>query len=68
VGKSTGKTYHREGKVAGAGVVISGATPIPWRCPVAENVITGRPLDESIFARAATAAMKAQRPLTLHFN
>jgi xanthine dehydrogenase YagS FAD-binding subunit len=52
-----------ERKVTGARIVLSGAAPIPWRCLDAENVVTGRPLDESIIARAATAAMKEARPL-----
>ena len=52
-----------EGNVAGARIVLSGAAPIPWRSPEAEEVITGRPLDESTIARAAAAAMKAARPL-----
>lgn len=52
-----------EGKVAGARVVLSGAAPIPWRCPDAEDVITGRSLNESIIDQAAAAAMKAARPL-----
>ncbi len=52
-----------EGNVAGARIVLSGAAPIPWRSPEAEDIITGRPLEESIIARAAAAAMKAARPL-----
>jgi xanthine dehydrogenase YagS FAD-binding subunit len=51
------------GKVAGVRIVLSGAAPIPWRSPEAEDAITGRPLDESVVARAAAAAMKAARPL-----
>ena len=50
-------------KVSGARVVLSGAAPIPWRSPEAEDAITGRPLDESTVTRAAAAAMKAARPL-----
>ena len=52
-----------EGKVAGAKIVLSGAAPIPWRSTEAEDVILGRPLDESIIARAAAAAMKTAQPL-----
>lgn len=52
-----------EGKVAGARIVLSGAAPIPWRSPDAEDAITGRLLDEATVARAAAAAMKAARPL-----
>ena len=54
----------REGKVAGARVVLSGAAPIPWRSREAEDAILGRPLDESTVARAAAAAMKASHPLS----
>jgi xanthine dehydrogenase YagS FAD-binding subunit len=50
-------------KVAGAKVVLSGAAPTPWRCLDAEKVITGQTLNESIVAQAASAAMKAARPL-----
>ena len=52
-----------EGKVAGARIVLSGAAPIPWRSREAEDAILGRPLDEATVSRAATAAMKAARPL-----
>lgn len=52
-----------ESKVVGARVVLSGAAPIPWRCPDAEKVILGQALDESTIARAAEAAMKAAMPL-----
>ena len=52
-----------EEKVVGAKVVLSGAAPIPWRCPDAEKVIMGQTLNESIVAQAASAAMKAARPL-----
>jgi len=51
------------GKLAGARIVLSGAAPIPWRSPDAEDAIVGRPLDESTIARAAAAAMKAAQPL-----
>ena len=52
-----------ESKVADAKVVLSGAAPIPWRCPDAEKVITGQTLNESIIAQAASAAMKAAMAL-----
>ena len=52
-----------ENKVVGAKVVLSGAAPIPWRCPDAEKVIMGQTLNESIIAQAASAAMKAAMPL-----
>lgn len=51
------------GKVAGAKIVLSGAAPIPWRCPDAEKTITGQALDEEVIARAAEAALKGAQPL-----
>jgi hypothetical protein len=48
-----------ENKVVGAKVVLSGAAPIPWRCPDAERVIMGQTLNEAVIAQAAAAAMKA---------
>jgi xanthine dehydrogenase YagS FAD-binding subunit len=44
-------------------VVLSGAAPIPWRCPDVENAVMGRSLDDEIVARAASVAMQAARPL-----
>lgn len=54
--------FH-EGRVAGARIVLSGAAPIPWRCPDSEKIITGQSLDDEIIARAAAAAMKEARPM-----
>jgi xanthine dehydrogenase YagS FAD-binding subunit len=51
------------GKVAGARIVLSGAAPIPWRCPDAEKVILGQALNEALIARAAEAALKGVQPL-----
>ena len=52
-----------EGKVDGARIVLSGAAPIPWRCPDSEKVITGQSLDDETIARAAAAAMREARPM-----
>ena len=54
--------FH-EGRVADARIVLSGAAPIPWRCPDSEKVITGQPLDDEIIAGAAEAAMRGARPM-----
>ena len=53
----------REGKVAYARIVLSGAAPVPWRCLDSEKAITGQTLDDEIIARAAAAAMKDARPM-----
>jgi xanthine dehydrogenase YagS FAD-binding subunit len=53
----------QEQRVAGARIVLSGAAPIPWRCPDAEKIITGQSLNDQIIAQAAAAAMKGARPL-----
>jgi len=52
-----------ERTVAAARIVLAGAAPIPWRCPDAEKIITGQPLDDVIAALAADAVMKEARPL-----
>jgi xanthine dehydrogenase YagS FAD-binding subunit len=52
-----------DSNVAGARIVLSGAAPIPWRCPDAEKVILGQKMSESIAIEAASAAMKGARPL-----
>jgi xanthine dehydrogenase YagS FAD-binding subunit len=54
--------FH-EGRVAGARIVLSGAAPIPWRCPDSEKIITGQSLNDDIIARAAAAAMRQARPM-----
>ncbi len=52
-----------EGKVTSAKIVLSGAAPIPWRCPDSEKIITGQSLNDEIIARAAAAAMREARPM-----
>jgi xanthine dehydrogenase YagS FAD-binding subunit len=46
-----------------ARVVLSGATPIPWRAREVEEVVTGKRLDGETVARAAEATVKNARPL-----
>jgi xanthine dehydrogenase YagS FAD-binding subunit len=53
----------QERKVARARIVLSGAAPIPWRCPDSEKVITGQSLNDEIIARAAAAAMREAQPM-----
>ncbi len=50
-------------KVIAAGVVLSGAAPVPWRAREAEDALTGRVLTPGLAARAASAAMQDARPL-----
>ena len=50
-------------RVTKARVVLSGAAPIPWRSREVEQVITGKPLNAKIAARAAEAAVKRAEPL-----
>ena len=52
-----------EGKVRTARVVLSGVAPIPWRSAEAEKAIIGKPLDASVAAAAAEAAVKDAVPL-----
>jgi xanthine dehydrogenase YagS FAD-binding subunit len=46
-----------------ARVVLSGAAPIPWRSREAEEVLTGKRLEEETISRAAKAAMEKAQPL-----
>jgi xanthine dehydrogenase YagS FAD-binding subunit len=50
-------------RVTRARIVLSGAAPIPWRCPEAEKVLTGRDLTPQVAAEAAAVAVKGARPL-----
>jgi xanthine dehydrogenase YagS FAD-binding subunit len=50
-------------RVARASVCLSGAAPIPWRCPGAEEVLAGNQLSDDIVARAARAAVSGVSPL-----
>jgi xanthine dehydrogenase YagS FAD-binding subunit len=51
-------------QAADARVVLSGAAPVPWRCPEAEKVVKGRRLDQNCAAQAGAAAVKDAEPMT----
>ncbi len=46
-----------------ARIVLGGVAPVPWRCPEAEKVLTGHPIDEALAVRAADAAVSGATPL-----
>jgi xanthine dehydrogenase YagS FAD-binding subunit len=50
-------------KVKNPRIVLSGAAPIPWRSPAAENVLAGQAITEDIALKTAEAAMADARPL-----
>ncbi len=47
-----------------ARVVLSGAAPIPWRVPAAEQALVGHRLDGATIAKAADAAVAGAEPLS----
>jgi xanthine dehydrogenase YagS FAD-binding subunit len=53
----------KDGAVANARAVLSGAAPIPWRSREIEAAITGKKLDVDVITAAAVAAMKNAQPL-----
>jgi xanthine dehydrogenase YagS FAD-binding subunit len=53
----------KDGVVAEARAVLSGAAPVPWRSREIEAAITGKKLDADVIAKAAEAAMKNAQPL-----
>jgi xanthine dehydrogenase YagS FAD-binding subunit len=53
----------KDGVVADARTVLSGAAPVPWRSREIEAAITGKMLDADVIAKAAEAAMKNAQPL-----
>jgi xanthine dehydrogenase YagS FAD-binding subunit len=53
----------KDGVVADARAVLSGAAPVPWRSRELEAAIMGRKLDADVIAKAAEAAMKNAQPL-----
>jgi xanthine dehydrogenase YagS FAD-binding subunit len=53
----------KEGTVADARVVLSGAAPVPWRSREAEEKLRGRKIDEQVAASAGAAAMQKADPL-----
>ena len=50
-------------KITRAGVVLSGAAPVPWRCAKTEQVLTGATLSEEIIEQAVRAAVEGAEPL-----
>jgi xanthine dehydrogenase YagS FAD-binding subunit len=55
--------HMKDGVVADARVVLSGAAPFPWRSKDAEEALKDRKVDQQIAARAGEAAMKSASPL-----
>ena len=53
----------KDGVVADARAVLSGAAPVPWRSREIEAAITGKKLDADVITKAAEAAMKNAQPL-----
>jgi xanthine dehydrogenase YagS FAD-binding subunit len=53
----------KDGKVARARVVFSGAAPVPWRSEAVEQAITGKALTPEVAAAAAEAGIKGAEPL-----
>lgn len=54
----------KDGKVARANVILSGAAPVPWRSTEAEKVIEGQKLTADIIDQAAREAVASAAPLT----
>jgi xanthine dehydrogenase YagS FAD-binding subunit len=50
-------------RVSECRVVLSGAAPVPWRSREVEEAITGRSLDGTTVARAASVIMKQANPM-----
>jgi xanthine dehydrogenase YagS FAD-binding subunit len=50
------------GKVVRARIALGGVGTKPWRSPGAEAVLTGEPVGEAAFRRAADAALHDARP------
>lgn len=50
-------------RVKTARIVLSGAAPVPWRSEEAEDVVTGRSLNEKVASEAASAALKPAKAL-----
>jgi xanthine dehydrogenase YagS FAD-binding subunit len=54
----------KEGTVMRARVVLSGAAPVPWRSPAAEQALTGKKLDAASARHAAAASVTGAEPLS----
>jgi xanthine dehydrogenase YagS FAD-binding subunit len=53
----SGKTVRR------AGIVLSGAAPVPWRAEEAEKALTGKALTPDVIEAASEAVIKGAEPL-----
>jgi xanthine dehydrogenase YagS FAD-binding subunit len=51
-----------DGKVARARVALGGVGTKPWRSPEAEALLTGQPVGDTAFRRAAEAALRDAKP------
>ena len=51
-------------KVSSARVVLGYVAPVPWISPEAEQLLTGKPIDEETAKAAAEAALKNATPLS----
>jgi xanthine dehydrogenase YagS FAD-binding subunit len=51
-----------DGKVARARVALGGVGTKPWRSPEAEALLTGQPVGDTAFRRAADAALRDAKP------
>ncbi len=51
------------GKIAHARLALGGVANIPWRADAAEQLLTGQAPTESLFTRAADAALEGAEPL-----
>ena len=52
-----------DGVVAEARLVLGGVAPKPWRCESAEELLVGKPIDESTIRAVRDEALREARPL-----
>ena len=52
-----------DGRTEWAGIVLSGAAPVPWRATEAEKALTGQRLDAQTASRVAAASLRSAAPL-----
>ena len=55
--------HSERGRVRSARIVLGGVAPIPWRSKMAEDALTGQPIDEERARRVAEAAVRNAEPL-----
>ncbi len=51
-------------RITKAGVVLSGAAPVPWRCTKTEQLLTGATLSEPTIEKSVRAAIEDAQPLS----